>query len=208
MDSDRMTAERSYRPLPTEKLIPRQVQRKYRPTFHLAMQMNQMDLDEITANENNNEQANDNKTGGQQNNQGSNNEDQLEPDNGNTKLGEIGSSHTTHFEQELRNPNIQQPNSQLPLNITPPELSQVKGKVVVPKQMMKPTNEHDTRSKTGQLKSVLNKSFGSLEARANSDTLNHFVPQQGRRKKADVASFIEDQSAKHPKGNKTSAGSK
>ncbi|KAA6404459.1 MAG: hypothetical protein EZS28_000010 [Streblomastix strix] len=72
------------------------------------------------------------------------------------------------------------------------ELGQVKGKVVVPKQRMQPTNDHDTRSKTDQLKSVPNKSLGSPEARANSDTLNHFTPQQNRRKKADVAPVTED----------------
>ncbi|KAA6369403.1 MAG: hypothetical protein EZS28_035069, partial [Streblomastix strix] len=56
---------------------------------------------ENTGNESNNEQAYDNRTGGQQNNQGSNNETQHKQDSGNNKRREIGSSHTTHSEQEL-----------------------------------------------------------------------------------------------------------
>ncbi|KAA6366743.1 MAG: hypothetical protein EZS28_037732, partial [Streblomastix strix] len=158
--------------------------------------------------ESNNEQVNDNRTGGQQNNQGSNNETQYEQDSGNNQPREIRSSHTTHSEQKLRNPNISQPKGRPPLITTPPELGQVKGKVVVPKQRMQPTNDHDTRSKAGQLKSVPNKSLGSPEARANSVTPNHFIPQQEQRKKADIAPVTEDKSAKHSKGNKTSAGSK
>ncbi|KAA6382810.1 MAG: hypothetical protein EZS28_021662 [Streblomastix strix] len=112
-------------------------------------------------------------------------------------------------EQELRNPNISQSKGQ-PLLITmPPELGQVKGKVVVPRQRMQPTNDHDTRSKTGQLKSVPRKSLGSPEVRANSDTPSHFIPQKEQRdKKADVAPVTEDKSAKHFQGNKNRAGSK
>ncbi|KAA6382347.1 MAG: hypothetical protein EZS28_022127 [Streblomastix strix] len=160
-------------------------------------------------NANDNEQANDNRTGGQQqNNQGSNNEIQYEQDNGNTKLREMESSHTTHSEQELRNPNISQPKDHLSLIIIPPELGQVNGKVVGHKQRMLPTNDYDIRSKAGQLKSVLNKSLGSPEAIANYDTLNHFIPKQEQRKKADVAPVTENKSVKHSKGNKTSAGSK
>ncbi|KAA6359186.1 MAG: hypothetical protein EZS28_045287 [Streblomastix strix] len=162
-----------------------------------------------TGNEDNNEQANDNRIGGQQqNNLGSNNEIQHQQDSVNNKLEEIGSPHTTHSEQELRNPNISQPKGQHPLITTPPELGQVKGKVVVLKQQIQQPNEHDTRSKTGQLKSVPNKSLGSPEARANSDTLNHFTLQQEWRKKADVAQDTEDKAVKRSKGNKTSAGSK
>ncbi|KAA6334334.1 MAG: hypothetical protein EZS28_053078, partial [Streblomastix strix] len=108
----------------------------------------------------------------------------------------------------LRNPNISQSKSQKPLITTPPELGQVKGKVVVPKQMIQLCYDHDTRSKTGQPKSVPNKYLGSPEARANSDTSNHFIPLKEQRKKADVAPITEDKSAKHTKGNKTSAGSK
>ncbi|KAA6383412.1 MAG: hypothetical protein EZS28_021058, partial [Streblomastix strix] len=63
-------------------------------------------------------------------------------------------------------------------------------------------------NKTDQPKSVLNKSLRNPEARANSDALNHFIPQQEQRKKADIAPVIEDNLAKHVKGNKTSAGSK
>ncbi|KAA6341701.1 MAG: hypothetical protein EZS28_052438, partial [Streblomastix strix] len=122
-----------------------------------------------TGNEDNNEQVNDSRTGGQQNNQRSNNETQHEQDNGKNKPKEIGSPYTTHSEQELRNPNISLPKGQPPLITTPPELGQVKGKVVVPNQRIQPTNDHDTRSKTGQLKSVSNKSLGSPEAIANSD---------------------------------------
>ncbi|KAA6387096.1 MAG: hypothetical protein EZS28_017373, partial [Streblomastix strix] len=157
-----------------------------------------------TGNENNNEQVNENRIGGQQKNC----EIQHQQDSGNNKPGEIGSSQTTHSEYELRNPNTSQPKGQPPLITAPPELGQVKVKDVVPKQMIQQTNEHDTRSKTGQLKSILNKSLGSPEARANSDTLNHFTPQQEQRKKADVAPVNEDKSVKYSKGNKTSAGSK
>ncbi|KAA6368721.1 MAG: hypothetical protein EZS28_035753, partial [Streblomastix strix] len=163
-----------------------------------------------TGNEDNNEQANDNRTGEQQqlNSQESNNETQHQQDNGNNKPGEIGSPHTTHPEQELRNPNTSQTKVQPPLINKPPELGQVKGKVVVLKQKTQQVNEHDTRSRTGQSKSVPDKSLRSPEARANSDTLNHFTPQQEQRKKADVAPVTVDKSAKHSKGNKTSVGSK
>ncbi|KAA6369155.1 MAG: hypothetical protein EZS28_035319, partial [Streblomastix strix] len=158
-----------------------------------------------TGNEDNNEQVNDNRIEGQQqlNSQESNNETQHQQDSGNNKPGEIGSPHTTHLEQELRNPNTLQPKVQPPLINIPPELGQVKGKVVVPKQKIQQVNEHDTRSKTGQLKSL-----GSPEARANSDTLNHFTTQQLQRKKANVAPDTVYMSAKHSKGNKPSVGSK
>ncbi|KAA6377327.1 MAG: hypothetical protein EZS28_027148 [Streblomastix strix] len=158
---------------------------------------------DITGKENIFEQANDNRTGGQQNNQGSNNETQHKQDSGNNKRREIGSSHTTHSEQELINSNISQPKGQ-PLLITKhPELGQAKGKVVVPKQRMQPTNDHDTRIKTGQLKSVPNKSFGSPEARANSDSPNHFKPQQEQRKKADVAQLLKTSPQNTPKATRT-----
>ncbi|KAA6355369.1 MAG: hypothetical protein EZS28_049104, partial [Streblomastix strix] len=148
-------------------------------------------------------------TGNENNNdQGSNNEIRLQPDRVNNKLGEIESPHTTHSEQELRNPNISLPKGQPPLITTPLELGQVKGKVVVLKQKIQQANEHDTRSRTDQLKSEPNKSLGSPEARANSDTSNHFTPQQEQRKKADVAPVTVDKSVKRSKGNKTSAGSK
>ncbi|KAA6361972.1 MAG: hypothetical protein EZS28_042502 [Streblomastix strix] len=97
---------------------------------------------------------------------------------------------------------------QPPLITKPPELDQVKGKVVVPKQKIQQVNEHDTRSKTVQLKSISNKSLGSPEARSNSDTPHHFTPLKEQRKKADVAPVTEDKFVKHSKGNKTSAGSK
>ncbi|KAA6361945.1 MAG: hypothetical protein EZS28_042529, partial [Streblomastix strix] len=166
-----------------------------------------------TGNENNNEQTNDNRTGGKQNNQGSNNENQHEQetklqDNRNTKLREAASLLTTLPEQELRNPNISQSKSQPPLITTSSELGQVQGKVVVPKQKLLPANDHDTRSKTGLTKSVPDKPISSTEARANSDSPNHFTPQQERKIKADVAPIIEDKSAKRSKGNKTCAGSK
>ncbi|KAA6374781.1 MAG: hypothetical protein EZS28_029695, partial [Streblomastix strix] len=166
-----------------------------------------------TSNENNNEQTNDNRTEGKQNSQESNNETQHEQetklqDNGNTKPTETRSSHTTHPEQELRNPNISQSKGHPPLITTLPELGQVKGKVVVPKQRMQPINDHYTRSKTGLPKFVFNKSFGNPEVRANFDTPNHFIPKQEQRKNAYVALVIEDKSAKRSKGNKTSAGSK
>ncbi|KAA6390365.1 MAG: hypothetical protein EZS28_014107 [Streblomastix strix] len=162
-----------------------------------------------TGNEDNNVQANDNRIGGQQkNNLGSSNEIQYQQDIVNNKPGEIGSPHTTHSEQELRNPNTTQLKGQPPLITTTPELGQIKGKVLISKQKIQQSNEHDSRSKAGQLKSVPNKSLGSPEARANSDTLNHFTQQQERRKKADVAPVTEDKSVKCSKGNKTSAGSK
>ncbi|KAA6353858.1 MAG: hypothetical protein EZS28_050614, partial [Streblomastix strix] len=73
---------------------------------------------------------------------------------------------------------------------------------------MLPTNDHDTRSKTGLPKSVPNNYLGSPEARVNSDTLSNFVPQQEKSKKADVAQVTEDKSAKRNNDNKTSARSK
>ncbi|KAA6394324.1 MAG: hypothetical protein EZS28_010150 [Streblomastix strix] len=114
----------------------------------------------------------------------------------------------THHEYELRNPNISQPKGQQLLITLPPELSQVKEKVIVPKQKTQQVNKHDTRSKTGQPKSVPDKSLGSPEVRANSDTPNHFTPQQEQRKKADVAPVTKNKSVKHFKGNNTSVGSK
>ncbi|KAA6387809.1 MAG: hypothetical protein EZS28_016667 [Streblomastix strix] len=101
---------------------------------------------------------------------------------------ETGSLYTTHLEQELRNSNISQSECQPQLITTPPELGQISGKVFVPIQRIQPTNNHDTRT--------------------NSDTPNHFTPQQELRKKADVALVTEDKSVKRSKGNKTSAGSK
>ncbi|KAA6402178.1 MAG: hypothetical protein EZS28_002288 [Streblomastix strix] len=161
-----------------------------------------------TGNESNNEQVNDNRTGGQQNNQGSNNEIQNQQDNGNTQLKETGSSRIIHSEKELRNPITSQSKGQPPLVTTPPQLGQVKWKVVVLKQRIQQANDNDTRSKTGQPKSVPNKSLRIPIAGANSDIPNHFTPQQKQRKKADVAPVTEDKSAKHSKSNKTSAGSK
>ncbi|KAA6366750.1 MAG: hypothetical protein EZS28_037721, partial [Streblomastix strix] len=159
--------------------------------------------------EDSNEQANDNRIGGQQqNNQGFNKEIHHQQESINNKPEEIGSLHKTYSEQELKNSNTSQPKGQPPLITTPPELGQVKGKVVVFTQKIKQPNEHDTRSKTGQLKSIPNKSLRSPETRANSDTSNHFSPQQEQRKKADVAPVTEDKSVKHSKGNKTKAGSK
>ncbi|KAA6369753.1 MAG: hypothetical protein EZS28_034721 [Streblomastix strix] len=162
-----------------------------------------------TGNENNNEQADNNRIRvQQQNNQGPSYEIQHQQDSINNKPGEIGSPHTTHSEKESRNPITSQPKGQPPLITKPPEVGQVKGKVVVLKQRIQQPNEHETRSRTGQLKSIPNKSFGSPEARANSDTSDHFTQQQERRKKADVAPVTEDKSAKRSKGNKTSAGFK
>ncbi|KAA6341781.1 MAG: hypothetical protein EZS28_052432, partial [Streblomastix strix] len=54
-----------------------------------------------------------------------------------------GSLHSTHSEQELRNPNISQPKGQPPLITTPPELGQIKRKVVTYKQRKQPTNDKD-----------------------------------------------------------------
>ncbi|KAA6378518.1 MAG: hypothetical protein EZS28_025955 [Streblomastix strix] len=164
---------------------------------------------DISGNEDNSEQADDNRIRGQQqDNEGRNNEIQHKQDSLNNKPGEIGSPHTNHSEQESRNPNTSQPKGQPPLITTPPEVGQVKGKVVVLKQKIQQPNEHESRSKTGQLKSLPNKPLGSPEARANSDTSNHFTQQYERRKKVDVASVTEDKSAKRSKGNTTSAGSK
>ncbi|KAA6398277.1 MAG: hypothetical protein EZS28_006197 [Streblomastix strix] len=46
MISERMTAGRSYRPLSTEKRIPRSISQKHPPTLHLTMQTDQMDSEE------------------------------------------------------------------------------------------------------------------------------------------------------------------
>ncbi|KAA6396700.1 MAG: hypothetical protein EZS28_007768, partial [Streblomastix strix] len=56
--------------------------------------------------------------------------------------------------------------------------------------------------------SVPDKSLGSTEAGAKSDTPNNFIPQQEQRKKADVARVTEDKSAKHFIVNKIRQGSK
>ncbi|KAA6364959.1 MAG: hypothetical protein EZS28_039515, partial [Streblomastix strix] len=102
-----------------------------------------------TGNEDNNKQTNDNRIGGQlQNNLGSNNEIQYEQDSLNNKPGEIGSPHTTHSEQELRNPNTSQPKDQPSLITTPPELGQVKGKVVILKQKIQQPNELEMAQQT------------------------------------------------------------
>ncbi|KAA6398451.1 MAG: hypothetical protein EZS28_006024 [Streblomastix strix] len=162
-----------------------------------------------TGNENNSQQANDKRIGRQQQNNESQHEHKSKlQDNGNTKLKGIGSLHITRPQQELRNPNISQSQCQPSLIITLPELIYVKRKFLVPKQMIQPTNCHDSRDKTDQPKSILNKSLRSPEARANSDTINHFTPRQEQRKKVCVAPVTKDKSAKHSKGNMTSAGSK
>ncbi|KAA6371514.1 MAG: hypothetical protein EZS28_032958 [Streblomastix strix] len=49
IDSESMTAGRSYKPLSTEKRIPRSISQKYPPTLHLTMQTDQMDLEETVA---------------------------------------------------------------------------------------------------------------------------------------------------------------
>ncbi|KAA6310978.1 MAG: hypothetical protein EZS28_056214, partial [Streblomastix strix] len=67
-----------------------------------------------TGKKNNYEQANDNRTGRQQKNQGSNNETQHQQDSVNKKPGELGSPHTTDFEQDPRNPNTLQSKCQQP----------------------------------------------------------------------------------------------
>ncbi|KAA6395486.1 MAG: hypothetical protein EZS28_008985 [Streblomastix strix] len=130
------------------------------------------------------------------------NETQHEQDNGNTKLGEIGSYHTTNSEQELRNPNISQSKGQSSIITTPSELGQVKGKVIALRQRIQPTNDHNTRSKTGQPKSVPDKSFRSPEARANSGTLNHFILQYEQRIKADVAQLLQTSPQNTPKATR------
>ncbi|KAA6393996.1 MAG: hypothetical protein EZS28_010475 [Streblomastix strix] len=63
-------------------------------------------------------------------------------------------------------------------------------------------------NKTGSPKSIPDKPLESPEAKTNSDSPNHFIPQQEQRKKADVAPVTENKSAKRSKGNRTSAGSK
>ncbi|KAA6394068.1 MAG: hypothetical protein EZS28_010401 [Streblomastix strix] len=74
--------------------------------------------------------------------------------------------------------------------------------------MMRLTNDHETRRKTGQIKSVPDISIQNPEARANSYTLNHSIPQLEQRKKTEDAPVSEVKSTKHSKGNKTSARSK
>ncbi|KAA6364585.1 MAG: hypothetical protein EZS28_039888, partial [Streblomastix strix] len=103
-----------------------------------------------------------------------------------------GSLHTTHPQQELRNPNILQHKGQPPLITTPPELGQAKGKVVAHKQRMQPASNHDTRSKTGQQKSVPDKYLGTLEAGANSNSPNFFTTQLKLKKMADLAQVTEE----------------
>ncbi|KAA6366510.1 MAG: hypothetical protein EZS28_037964, partial [Streblomastix strix] len=49
MDQERVTAGRNYRPLSTEKRIPRSISQKYPPTFHLTMQTDQMDSEGTVA---------------------------------------------------------------------------------------------------------------------------------------------------------------
>ncbi|KAA6397611.1 MAG: hypothetical protein EZS28_006862 [Streblomastix strix] len=163
---------------------------------------------DFIGNKNNNEQISNNRTEGNENKQGSNNETQHEQDNGNTKIKVISSLQTTYFQQKLGNPNISYSKGQPPLITTPPESGLGKGKVVLPKHRIEQINDHDTRSKTGLSRSVLDKSFRSSEARANSDTPNHFTSHYDQRKKSDIAQVIEDKSAKRTKGYKTSAGSK
>ncbi|KAA6362144.1 MAG: hypothetical protein EZS28_042329, partial [Streblomastix strix] len=105
-----------------------------------------------TDNINNNEQANDNRTGGNINKQKFCNENQYEQgtkhqDNGYAELKGTVSLHATNTQQELGNSNISQPKHQPTLIIISPELGQVIGKVVEPIQMMQLKNDHDTRSK-------------------------------------------------------------
>ncbi|KAA6382953.1 MAG: hypothetical protein EZS28_021524, partial [Streblomastix strix] len=138
---------------------------------------------------------------------GPNNETQHEQgtelqENGNTKLRETGSSHTTHSEYEPRNTNISQSKGQPPLISIPPELGQVKEKVVVLKKKTQPTNDHDTRSKTGLPKSKPDKSQGTLEARANSHTPIYFTPQQEQRKKAREAHSLKTSPQNAPKATR------
>ncbi|KAA6377353.1 MAG: hypothetical protein EZS28_027118 [Streblomastix strix] len=114
MDSDEMTAGRSYRPLSTEKRIPRSISQQYSPTLHFIIQIYQMDLDETVA-----ERIIDDRTRGNENKQGFRNETQHEQEaklqnNGNTKPNGPKSFHTTSSKQELGNPNILQSKTSLP----------------------------------------------------------------------------------------------
>ncbi|KAA6340254.1 MAG: hypothetical protein EZS28_052545, partial [Streblomastix strix] len=90
---------------------------------------------------------------------------------------------------------------------TPPELGSGKGNVIIPKQRIQPTIDHDSRSKTIFQKSLLDKSLGSPQARANSGSPNYFTLQLKRRKKADAALVTDGKPAILYKGNTTSAGS-
>ncbi|KAA6354389.1 MAG: hypothetical protein EZS28_050085 [Streblomastix strix] len=49
MDSEGMTAGRSYRPLSTEKIIPRLISQKYPPSIYFTIQTDQMDSEETVA---------------------------------------------------------------------------------------------------------------------------------------------------------------
>ncbi|KAA6368010.1 MAG: hypothetical protein EZS28_036462 [Streblomastix strix] len=107
---------------------------------------------DYTGNENNIEQSNYNRIGGELNNQRPSNESQHEQkskfqDNGNTKLRETRSFHTTTLEYDLRNPNSSYSKGYSQLITTLSEFAQVKRKVIVPRRRKQPTNEHDTRSK-------------------------------------------------------------
>ncbi|KAA6382972.1 MAG: hypothetical protein EZS28_021502 [Streblomastix strix] len=128
-----------------------------------------------TGNENNNQHSSDNRIGGQQ----QNNEIQHEQVSGNNKPGELRSSYTTHSEYELRNLNTSQPKGQPPLITILPELGQVKGKVIIPKQKIQQANEHDPRSKT-----------------------------VGAEKQGKCSPVFEDMTVKRHKGNRTSEGPK
>ncbi|KAA6380185.1 MAG: hypothetical protein EZS28_024291 [Streblomastix strix] len=92
-----------------------------------------------------------------------------------------------------------------PLFITPPEVGQVEGKIIISKQRIQPITDHNTQCNIGLSKSVSKKYFGSPEAKANINSSNHFIPLSEQRKKADIAPITEDMSEKRSLGNKTGA---
>ncbi|KAA6354129.1 MAG: hypothetical protein EZS28_050344, partial [Streblomastix strix] len=187
IDSERMTVGCSYGPLSTEKQIPRSISQKHPPTLHLTMQTDQMDSEETVAGRSYRQQQTkmDTKTIRQSITLAMNKITSMQivietEDNNNKTTKNPRMKTNMNKKQNLK---IIEILNQPPLITTLLELGQVKGKVVVPKQRIQPTNDHDTRSKTSQLKSVPNKSLGSPEARATSDTPNHFTLLQKQRKK-------------------------
>ncbi|KAA6397257.1 MAG: hypothetical protein EZS28_007211 [Streblomastix strix] len=156
MDSERMTAGRSYRLLSTEKRILRLISQKTsanNPPHNLNgsdrfrgngcgkqlqaatnenghQNHNAIDNSSI---EDSNEQANDNRIGEQQQNkQRTKNEIQHQRDSVNNNPRKIGPPHTTHSEQKLGNPNISQPKCQPPLIPHLPNQVKLKRKLQFP----------------------------------------------------------------------------
>ncbi|KAA6395158.1 MAG: hypothetical protein EZS28_009316 [Streblomastix strix] len=233
MDSERMTAGRSYRPLSTEKRIPRSISQKYPPTLHLTIQTDKMDLEETVAGRGYRQQPMqmDKKTTRQsitlamktitskqmiiesEDNNNKTSKDQTTKSNINKTVQLANQERQDHLIQPIQNKNQEiQTLHNLKANLLqlPHLQNQDKQKEKLQYLNRRYNNQTNTilEAKTGQLKSVSNKSLLSTEARANYDTSNHFTPQQEQIKKTDVVQITENKSEKRSKGNKTSAVSK